>query len=190
VLVLSTPISDSTRTWNELPTGENAWPYFVLANAMFTYLVDRQGARLNYFAGETAIMNNHADSDPERYQLFPPKGDAQEAAAHEGRLTVRFTEHLGAYRLKGHREAPVIRGFAVNLPASATSLDRADAKLLDRVLGEDRYQFLKDPRELQRAVGQARQGPELFPILIFLAAVILGAEGLLANLFYGSRSKQ
>jgi hypothetical protein len=152
---------------------------------MFTYLVDRQGTRLNYLAGETAMMNNRADADPDRYQLFPPRGDVQEATAHDGRLAVRFTEHLGAYRLKGHRQAPVIRGFAVNLPASATSLARADKKLLDKVLGEDRYQFLKDVGELERTVGKARQGPSLFPILIFLAAVILGAEGLLANLFYG-----
>lgn len=186
VLVMTTPISDSSRTWNELPTGENAWPYFVLANAMFHYLVDRQGARMNYSAGETAVLNNRAGVDPERYQLFPPQGDVREVIAHEGRVTVRFTEYLGAYRLKGHADGPVIRGFAVNLPALETSLERADGEHLDRVLGKERYAFLKDVKELKRTVGKARQGPELFPVLILLAALILSAEGLLANFFYGA----
>jgi uncharacterized spore protein YtfJ len=189
VLVLTTPISDSTRSWNELPTGENAWPYYVLANSMFAYLVDRQGTRMNYYAGETAVLGNRADTDPQRYQLFAPEGSPQEVAAHDGRLTVRFTEHLGAYRLKGYRETPVIRGFAVNLPLTATKLDRIDAERLDETLGAGRYQLLKDVTDLERVVGKARQGPELFPFLIFLAAIVLAAEGLLANLFYKQSGK-
>jgi hypothetical protein len=131
VLTMTTPISDpltlrGRQPWNELPTGSDAWPYFVLVNEMLRYLVDTGGTKLNYTAGETAVLPNARDRHPERYQLFTPLGQPQEVTAVDGRIAVRFTEYPGAYRLKGNRGGPVIRGFSVNLPESASRLERID----------------------------------------------------------------
>ncbi len=189
VLTMTTPISDplqleGRQPWNELPTGSDAWPYFVLVNEMLRHLVDTAGTKLNYLAGETAILPNNPDRYPERYQLFTPLDQPQEVVAADGRIIVRFTEYPGAYRLKGNRGGPVIRGFCVNLPPSASRLERIDREQLDGMLGADRYHFARSRDEIVLGVGEARMGFEFYPWLICLAALVLGMEQLLANRFY------
>ncbi|MCH5375473.1 MAG: hypothetical protein JJ992_15995, partial [Planctomycetes bacterium] len=175
---------EGRQPWNELPTGSDAWPYFVLMNEMLRYLVDAAGTKLNYLAGETAILPNNPDRYPERYQLFTPLEQPQEVVASDGRIVVRFTEYPGVYRLKGNRGGPVIRGFSVNLPASASRLNRVDRRQLDSILGADRYHFARSRDEIVLGVGEARMGFEFYPWLIGLVAVVLGMEQLLANRFY------
>ena len=189
VLTMTTPVSDPLRpagrsSWNELPTGSDAWPYFVLVNEMLAYLVDAGGVRLNYLAGETAVLPNARDRRPERYQLFTPLGQLQEVTAVDDQVSVRFTSLPGPYRLKGHRGGPVVRGFSVNLPETASCLERLDREALDPILGPDRYHYARDQQEIVWGVGQARRGREFYPILILLVALVLGLEHLLANRFY------
>jgi hypothetical protein len=188
-LTMTTPISDplqiqGRQPWNELPTGTDAWPYFVLINEMLRYLVDTAGTRLNYLAGETAVLPNNPDRHPDRYQLFTPLGQPQESVAAEGRVVVRFTEYPGAYRLKGFRDGPVVRGFSVNLPESASRLQRIDREQLDGLLGADRYHFARNRDEIVLGIGRARRGVEFYPWLIGLVALVLAMEQLLANRFY------
>jgi hypothetical protein len=189
VLVMTTPVSDllqpgGRQTWNELPTGDNAWPYFVLVNEMLKYLVDTTGARLNYMAGDTASLPNSRDKYPQRYQLFTPLDQPQDVTASEGRVVVKFTEYPGAYRLKGFRGESIVRGFAVNLPESASDLRRIEREDLDDVLGVGRYQFARDQDEIVVGVGEARLGREFYPFLVPLVAMLLAMEHLLANRFY------
>jgi hypothetical protein len=188
-LVMTTPVSDPLQPagrppWNELPTGDNAWPYFVLVNEMFAYLVDAGGERLNYLAGETASLPNSRDRYPQRYQLFTPLDQPQDVSAAEDRVIVKFTEYPGAYRLKGFRGEPVVRGFAVNLPEAASDLRRIERDELDAVLGADRYQFARSTDEIVVGVGQARLGREFYPFLVPLVALLLAVEYVLANRFY------
>jgi hypothetical protein len=188
-LTMTTPISDplnlrGRQAWNELPTGTDAWPYFVLINEMLRYLVDTAGIKLNYLAGETAVLPNNPDRHPDRYQLFTPLGQPQESLASDGRVVVRFTEYAGAYRLRGYRDGPVVRGFSVNFPESASRLQRIDRARLDTLLGADRYHFARDRDEIVLGVGKARLGFEFYPWLICLVALLLGMEQLLANRFY------
>lgn len=189
VVTFATPISDPARpagrqTWNELPTGENAWPYFVLVNELMRYLVESDAARLNYATGEIAALGQQPQRDPEIYQLFTPNAEPQEIAARGDRLSIRFTENPGAYRLKGNRGGPVVRGFSVNLPPEATELRRVESTRLDEVLGEDRYQFARDRDQIELSVGEARAGREFYPTLLVLLAGALAMEQLLANRFY------
>jgi hypothetical protein len=51
-------------------------------------------------------------------------------------------------------------------------------------LGEDRTRVARTRDEIEVRVGLARTGRELFPALILAMALILAAEGLLANKFY------
>jgi hypothetical protein len=190
VLVMTTPISDPARpagyaAWNELATGEDAWPCFVLVNEMFVHLVQSGQSRLNLLAGETAVLPNDPADYPERYQLFTPLDQPQDLLAREGRVTVRFTDNPGAYRLRGqHHGLPIVRGFAVNLPADSSDLSRLPREKLDELLGKGRYQLARSQDEIDRAVGNDRIGSEFYPLLVVLLVVGLALEHVLANRFY------
>ena len=190
-LIMTTPVSDPARlqgrqTWNELPTGENAWPYVMLVNEMMHHLVDTAGTKLNYLAGQTAMLPNSRDRYPERYQLFTPLGQPQDVTAADGRIMVKFTEYPGAYRLKGNQAGPIGRGFSVNLPRAASDLERIPRDELDATLGPNRYHFARSKDEIVLGIGEARMGREFYPFLILVVALVLALEHLLANRFYRS----
>ena len=189
VLVLTTPISDPPRpqgyeAWNRLATGEDAWPCFVLVNEMLLYLTGSGQSRLNLQAGETAVLPNDESLFPDRYQLFTPLDQPQDVPARDGRVTVRFTDQPGAYRLRGNKNGPLVRGFAVNLSGKTSDLTRLAPERLDELLGKGRYQLARDRDEINRAVGNDRIGAEFYPLLASLVALVLGLEHVLANRFY------
>jgi hypothetical protein len=189
VLTLTTPVSDPLRpagrsAWNELPTGEDAWPCFVLVNEMLLNLVGSGEMKLNYLAGETAVLPNDDSRFPDRYQLFTPLDEPQDVSVRDGRVMVRFTDNPGSYRLRGSRSGPIVRGFAVNVPAQASNLTRLKPEDLDTMLGKGRYQFARSKEEINRAVGNDRIGSEFYPMLAVLLAAVLGLEQVLSNRFY------
>jgi drug/metabolite transporter (DMT)-like permease len=186
VLTFTTPVSDPLSpdgrdAWNELPTGDNAWPYLVLVNELVGYLVDDDALHMNYQVGEVVTLPNR--SGPNRYRLFSPGDEPFDVLAHEEAVTVRYTERPGAYRLKG-RDGPIVRGFAVNVPARATRLDRLATERLVDFLGEDRYYYARQRDEILLDVGQSRIGREFYPYLLTVLIVVVGLEHLLANRFY------
>ncbi|HTN77560.1 MAG TPA: BatA domain-containing protein [Pirellulaceae bacterium] len=193
-LVLTTPVSDPLQprgraAWNELPSGENAWPFFILANEMVGHLVSSGETRLNYFAGDTAVLLNQSERDPERYQLFTPSDDPYDVAARDGRVTIKFTDLPGAYRLKGQfNNQPVVRGFSVNLPETATELTRITREELDERLGKGRYQYARTQAEIVLG-GEDRTGREFYPLLALGLALILALEHVLSNRFYRPEGK-
>ncbi len=97
--------------------------------------------------------------------LFTPGGETQPVQARDDKLTISTTETPGIYRLKGERDGPVTRGFSVNLPASASRLERTTTQQLDTLLGADRYQLARDQEQLVRVQGRQREGREFFPFL-------------------------
>ncbi|MBW8883667.1 MAG: hypothetical protein JF612_02585, partial [Planctomycetia bacterium] len=186
VLVMTTPISDPAgrAAWNELATGEQAWPCFVLVYEMMQHLVRSGQTRLNVLAGQTVVLPNDPAEYPDRYQLFTPLDQPQDVIATDGRVTVRFTEHPGAYRLRGQKTGPLVRGFAVNLSGDTSDLTRLSRERLDEILGRGRYQIARSQGEINRAVGTDRIGSEFYPLLVTLLACVLGLEHVLANRFY------
>ncbi len=189
VLTMTTPVSDPPRpkgraAWNRLATGEDAWPYLVLVNETMLHLVGSGQSRLNLQAGETAVLPNDEGRYPARYQLFTPLDQPQDLLARDGRLTVRFTDNPGAYRLRGQQAGPIVRGFAVNLADETSDLTRLAPGRLDELLGKGRYQLAKNKDEIDRAVGNDRVGSEFYPLLFTLVALVLGLEHVLGNRFY------
>lgn len=189
VVTLTTPITDRLQpagreSWNELSAGEDAWPYFVLINRTLMYLVNRGDEKLNYQAGETVALSHDAAADPEQYQLFIPQEDPLERHPRDGKILVRDTRNVGAYRLRGNRGGPVLRGFAVNHAASQSDLQRLSAKGLNDLLGPDRYQLARNQEEIEFGVRNKRIGQEFYPFLIMLLALVLALEHTLANRFY------
>ena len=188
-ITMTTPVSDSLRpvdhsAWNELPTSDEAWPYLVLVNELMLHLTDSSGVRLNYLAGEPAVLPNDSRIDADRYQLFTPSEQPQETRALAGEVVIRFTEHAGAYRLKGVKDGPRVRGFSVNLMPEATDLRRLPTDELDKRLGQGRYQLARNTDEIELEVGEARVGREFYSHLLVLLVVVLGLEHLMANRFY------
>lgn len=189
VLVLTTPISDPPQPagyapWNELATGSDAWPCFVLVNEMFRYLAGSQGVRLNLLAGQAAVLPNPPGRYPQRYQLFSPSEQPQEVLAREGQVTLRLTQQPGVYRLRGQMQGPVARGVAVNLDPVHSQLARLAPAELEERLGPDRFRLARSADEIQRVVGSDRVGAEFYPLLVLLLAGALMLEHLLANRFY------
>lgn len=188
-LTMTTPLSDPARppgrqAWNELPTGEDAWPFVVLVHELARYLTGADATRLNYLTGQTASLPNAHTRQPARYQLFSPSDLPQDVTADEDSLSVKFTETPGAYRLKGFLEHPVVRGFAVNLPESASQLERLDRTALDEMFGAGRAHYARNQDQIVLGVGEARMGREFYPFLLLLLALTLGLEHLLSNRFY------
>ncbi|MHB8863700.1 MAG: BatA domain-containing protein [Pirellulaceae bacterium] len=188
VLTMTTSITEVERpgqrqAWNEL-AGANDWPRFVLVNGIIRYLTHHDAGQYNFEAGQDVVLANPTTDAPARYLLFTPDGETQPVQARDDQVTIRTTETPGIYRLKGEQEGPVVRGFAVNLPASASRLERTTSEQLDTLLGADRYQLARDQEQIVRVQGRQREGREFFPFLVTLVVAALILEQLLANRFY------
>ncbi len=190
VLTLSTPVSDGANdpeAWNILPTGFAPWPFFVLANRMFDYLVGSAEDRFNFLAGETVVLRTPEGDANRVFTLTTPQGDLipQTVDDQQRALSISTATAVGNYRLNaGGTQSGVELGFSANLAARETLLDRIAPADLDAALGEKRYRLARNRDELTRDVTLGRVGRELYPLLILLVALILGLEHLLANRFY------
>ncbi len=190
VVVMTTPISDpaspaNRSTWNLIPTSpDGVRPYFALVNSMSLYLASSGETRLNYNAGERAVLSAKNVPDLSVYNLFTPMGDKpQRVVVRKGELAIPFTDAPGIYRLKPADGGPV-RGFSANLPSKASELARLKPGKLDEILGAERYQLARKREHVNREIGESRVGREFFPLLLLVFAVVIGLEFTLSNRFY------
>ena len=194
VLTVTTPASDdpndpNLEPWNLLPVGES-WPFFILANQMASYLVGGSDRQLNYFAGQTAVLE--LDPRPELRSYKLTALDAPEIAQvrltpdlRQQTLVVAATDNEGNYRVQaGGSESGVDQGFSVNLATEQTRLERVSNDELADVFGSLPYRVTRTRNDLEINRSLQRTGRELFPILILLVAVALGIEQVMANRFY------
>ncbi len=189
VLLMTTPISDgrddlTREPWNEIYTGEDPWPVLILLDQTMLYLTRNASARVNYLAGQAAAISLGTAPGTLRCQLFTPLGQWQDLSADGGDLNYQFTEALGVYRLRSLQGNSSLGGFSVNLPTEASNLERATPEQLAALLGADRYQVARKQDEIQRRVGLARRGYELYPYAMMLLALLMGLEHWVANRFY------
>lgn len=192
VVTMTTPVSEGPETsednrWNRLATGLDNWPFVMLMDQMFSYLAGSAEGKLNYLAGETAVLPLGGEQEVSTYLLTTPRGDSfrQSVDNKQHAIIVTSTDRLGNYRIKAGGESQGLdRGFSVNLPAAASNLTRLDEAKLKDVFGETEFRLAHSREEIDRDVSAGRVGQELFPYLIVLIAVILGGEQLLANRFY------
>lgn len=187
VLTLTTPVSDAAdeSAWNLLPTGLEAWPFVMLANETLFYLVGSSDSPLNYLAGQTATLRPEAGIEVKAYLLTTPLGEQIRRMANQGVISEPTTEWVGNYRVQaGPREGGLDRGFSVNLPPESGDLDRLPAGGLNAVFGPIKHQVARTREELIRDRTFTQVGRELFPYLMALLALFMGAEHALANRFY------
>ena len=189
VLVMATPISEPPRPngrdpWNEL-AGVNDWPRFALINDLADYLSQHDSTpALNYQVGDHVVLNNDSARQPDRYQLFVSDDEPYETLAQQDKLSIRYTQQHGTYRLKGQRGGLVLRGFSVNIPAQETDLQRLEDNALAGWLGPDRFHLARKKEAIEVGIRQAREGRELYPLLILALVLVLAIEHFLANRFY------
>lgn len=193
VITMLTPVSEpltlENRTaWNQLASGIDNWPYFILINGIADTLVANRESRVNYHVGEMVSLRNDTGLFPEKYQLFTPTADLQEVQPVENQIQVSFIESPGAYRLKGQLDGPILRGFSVNTPESFSDLHRVTMPELDSKLGEGKYQLAKSQQDLSFGVRQRRVGQEFFSLLILLVCFLFLLEHLMSSRFYAQES--
>lgn len=193
VLTMTTPVSDAAsdpNAWNQLPTGFKPWPFVMLSNEMLLYLAGSGEERLNFSAGDRAMLRIDANPAQSKFSLLnPQQGEAVDLTFDQKRNSVNVPETAtvaaGNYQVQsGGTESGIRRGFSTNIPAAATSLARIKPDELNALLGAGRFKLAHGRDEIDRSVSVGRIGRELYPLLIFLVAFVLGAESLLANRFY------
>jgi hypothetical protein len=198
VLLTTTSISDPAHNepWNLLATGTDPWPFLALANGIARHLCGVNEERLNYQAGQTAVLALPAGHQITSYVLQMPENGGtarasalrQSLAPGQSDLSIATTEVLGNYRVQaGGREGGLDRGFSVNVGPEMSRLERTTVGRIADVLGPDRVRAARTRDEVEVRIGQGRIGNELFPVLILLVAAALAAELLLANRFYSER---
>lgn len=188
VVLFTTPISDpdlpDRPPWNAVvPTGEQSWPFLVMVDRLFLYLVQSRDASLNYVVGQPAALPL-AGTTVERVDLFTPRGSWQEFTAQQGQIDVPFTDIPGSYRMRSDASATLPRGFSVNLDRDATQLDRLSREQLAELLGRPDVPIAATEQEIVREIDQARIGKEFYPFLLPLLVIVLAAEYVIANRFY------
>jgi hypothetical protein len=186
-VTMTTPISDDTnrQPWNYL-VAEESWPYLILVNEALSYLVGSSDEQLNYYAGQTVVIRLDAQSSRQSYLVTTPEGIAFPLAADptEHVLVVSQPDRLGNYRIQSGGAKGVDRGFSVNLRREQTRMERIGNEELAETFGSTRYRLARNQEQIERDVSLGRVGEELFPWIILLVAVILGAEHVMANRFY------
>jgi hypothetical protein len=201
VLMMTTSVSDAAHddAWNLLATGPEPWPFLALSNGVAQYLAGASDERLNYLAGQTAVLSLAGVEPIASYVLQMPSAGAsdrppavrQSLTPGQQDLSISSTEALGNYRVRaGGREGGLDRGFSVNCGPEMSQLDRVTPEEIADVLGKDRVRVARTEEEIEVRIGLGRVGRELFPVLILAVALALGAEQLLANRFYGTRARE
>ena len=193
VIVWTTPISDPTGdskrpAWNRLPTGIDPFPFFALTWESFQYIVQQGETQLNYEVGQPVSLAVREATGNGRYQLFVPSGSWQEVTASKNRVTLQFANTPGTYRLRPASGRGRHWGFSMNLPKNTTNLDRIETSALNEWFGEDGFRLARDREAVNREVGEARVGRELYPWVLVFVSLVLILEYLLANRFYHRRS--
>ena len=190
VFAMTTPITEGAsqrKPWNEL-FGPDDWPTPALIYQMSQVAVQSSSQRLNLGIGEPARIANDLKEYADSYLVFSPDtvDRPPRIESENGFVKFRFTNTPGAYRLKGNRGGPIVRGFCANMAASETELERVDVDTIDLVLGAENYQIARERDEIQQNQGTSRSGQEFYPILLLMLLVILAVEQLLSNRFYSS----
>jgi len=187
-ITMTTPVSDDPNRdpWNLLPVNE-AWPFLIVASKMADYLVGAEVQDLNYYAGETAMLELNPERPFHTYVLTGPDGVEARLTPDlkQQRLVVTSTDQPGNYRVQaGGTAEGVDRGFSVNVRPDLTRLERCTDEDLARLFGPVAYRVARTKDQIELNVSTGRVGRELFSWLILAAALVLAVEHVLANRFY------
>lgn len=172
------------KRWNDLTTGE-WWPAAMLIDELAKVLVANQFNRLNYRVGKNVVLHEDPQGELDRFLMFPPRDEEpSEITIENDKIRYRFTDSAGSYRLKPIGSVSNRRGFSANIQRGQTDLLQVDEKVLDSILGKNRYKMAKSRQEIIRQQSYVREGKKFFSLLITVFGVIMVMEFVMSNRFY------
>lgn len=197
VLLWTTPLSrrvDRTdpAAWNELPM---SWSFLDMIDQTIPYLAGTAGERLNYEAGQPAILTVDSKLPVSSYNVQgpdPKTSYTQAAPTNSDKLLIPAPSKEGQWRVDGKTAtgSTMKMGFSVNVPTSETQVVALKEHDLDGLFGgKDDYKIAEDAASLDRAQAGVRVGNEIFPFLMMLILALVTAENLLANKFHKETPK-
>ncbi len=212
-LILTTPLPalvGPARGWNELFSGSDAWPAFLLLRGMVQSLVEQGRGTHNLMINDLPSIPLARSAEPETdsdtpgddsedrataagggndmlqdvpVQMFPPRGPAVPLRASGELVTIGNVDWPGTYWL---RSPGGQTGFSINLLPGQTDLARIEPEQLDRWLGAENYDLVRDREELREAEGRGEPTRPLYSWILMIMAAALVLEQILANRFYAS----
>jgi len=191
-VMVTTPVSetaDTERFWNGLTRGEVSWMWLLLAEGIGKHLVGIGNQQSNFLVGEPVVLRPNITTLPPSALLGTPQGTSERITPDPIRreIVIPTTAEPGNYTVRagGLGQAALNLGFSANIPASATVLQRVDNAVLDRLFGEDLYQIVRTPQEIEFGIARRRIGQELYALIMLLLACIFAVEYVFANRIYG-----
>ncbi len=192
VLLWTTPLARQVSrnlpgAWNEFPT---SWAFLSLMLETVPYLSGTAGEKLNYEAGQDAVLSIDPAHRAPNYSVQGPDPKLTEqlsVSPTADSLVVASPQKDGQYVVEGQAADGSKRrmGFSLNAPSTEAQIVALKSDDLTGLFGgKDRYQVADDPASLERAQSKGRYGTELFPWLMFLILGLVTAENLLANKFH------
>ncbi len=192
VLMWTTPLSRrplraDAGAWNEFP---QSWAFLGTMLETIPYLAGTAGEKLNYEAGQNAVLVLDPAKRATNYSVQGPDPKLTErrsVGANDNSLLVPTPSKEGQWKVEGQTadNSKVKLGFSLNPPSTESQVVALKAEDLASLFGgKDRYQVADDTASLERAQSKGRFGFELFPLVMFLILGLVTAENLLANKFH------
>ncbi len=218
-LILTTPLPalvGPARAWNELFSGSDAWPAFLLLRGMVQSLVEQgRGTHTLLISDLPSIPITASQPTGDADAPAGDSGDggdgtaASQAGAAGGSETLQdvpvqmFPPRGPAVPLRASGNLVTIgnvdwpgtywlrspgsqTGFSINLLPGQTDLTRVDLEQLDLWLGAENYDLVRDREEIREAEGRGEPTRPLYSWILLIMAAALVLEQIIANRFYAS----
>ncbi len=176
------------NAWSDLT---REWQFLAILLPSIAYLSGTAGDRLNYDAGEDALLPIDPTRRSANYTVQsvadPKLTERLGPPATSDKLVVTTPQTLGHWIVDG--KAPdgsdVHLGFSINAPESEATVVPLDEKELASLFGaKENVNLADDAKSLERAVKTGRVGHEIFPWIMLLILIVVTLENLLANRFH------
>jgi len=190
-VMVTTPVSEGANVampWNDLPHGEVPWMFLLLAEGIVKHLVGMGSQQSNFIVGEPVALRPNVDTLPVSVLLGTPQGTSERLTPDPIRreIVIPSTTEPGNYTVRagGVGQAALNLGFSANIPPGATVLQRVESSVLNRHFGEENYQVVRHPQEINFGAARGRVGQEIYALIMFLLACLFAVEYLFANRIY------
>ncbi|MEO1616705.1 MAG: BatA domain-containing protein [Planctomycetota bacterium] len=204
LLVLTTPIPQlATRSaWNELFSGSEAWPAFLLVRDLARYLSGRATERFTLPIGGIATLPKKSGTDEEnpsaevkdsgpgtrkRWQWFPPVGDSpipidlEEDTSANSRVMIGRVENSGVHWVRGGQLG---LGFTANLQRSALDQTPIDPVILERWSEASDVRQINSVNEMEWTGTEETPSVSIWSPVMLIAMIAFLLEQILSNRFY------
>ena len=190
-VLVTTPVSETADTaayWNDLPRGEAAWIFMLLAEGIAKHLVGMGSQKSNFTLGEPVVLRPGMPTLPTSCLLGTPQGTSERLTPDPVRreIVIPRTTEPGNYSVRsgGVGQSALNMGFSANLRSGETRLQRVDKSVLDRHLGADNYQVVRTPQEIEFGIARRRVGQDIYAAVMLLLACLFATEYVFANRIY------